>query len=120
MIFNCGSIKPISGRKVTVYLTNPRNPSSFSRCELWQALSSDPYDTGLSLGTINSPTGSAEVEVPGDVYGIIVYCSGGSVGGGSGSGTGGVTFAETDYMGWFSFEVTGDGTATIDGVDYDD
>ena len=105
---------------VTVSLTNPVNPSKFQDCTIYEALSSTMYDWGDELGSISSSSGSANVTVPAASYGICVVVNGTSVNGGTPSGTGGVTFTSGDVWDGFLFHVTGDGTATIDGIDYDD
>lgn len=106
--------------EVTITLTNPVNASQFSRCTVLQMASSDPYDgSGVALQTITSPTGSETYEIPATAYGLMVTPYGVSPYGGSATCTGGVTFVRDDG-GQFIFSVTGDGTATIDGVDYDD
>ena len=106
--------------EVTVTLTNPLHASQFSRCTVLQMASSDPYDgSGVALQTITSPTGSETYEIPATAYGLMVTPYGVSPYGGSATCTGGVTFVRDDG-GQFIFSVTGDGTATIDGVDYDD
>lgn len=109
-----------SGYTVTVSLTNPQNSRYFSSCLIMEGLSDDPSDYGQQLGQINSATGSAEVTVSSSLYGIIVIIGGASVGIDSSgiSCTGGVAYSSnTDDCAVFS--VTGNGTATIDGVDYD-
>lgn len=108
-----------SGYTVTVSLTNPVNSSAFSRCSIYEALSNDPHDTGTHIANINSPTGTATINVSSSIYGIAVVFEGLSVDGGSASGTGGVSYSTGDIYDAFVFQVTGDGTATIDGVDYD-
>lgn len=106
--------------QVTVTLTNPVNASQFSRCRVLQMASSDPYDGGgVELQTITSPTGSETYEIPATAYGLMVTPQGVSPYGGSATCTGGVTFVSDDG-GEFIFSVTGDGTITLDGVDYDD
>jgi hypothetical protein len=106
--------------EVTVTLTNPVNAGQFSRCTVLQMASSDPYDgSGVALQTITSPMGSETYEIPATAYGLMVTPYGVSPYGGSATCTGGVTFVRDDG-GQFIFSVTGDGTATIDGVDYDD
>lgn len=108
-----------SGYTVTVNLTNPSSPGSFRRCEIFTALSASVFDTGEILGNISSAAGSTTVTVPTSVYGIVVNANGTSVAMGTCTGTDGVSFVtyEGDYA---LFQVTGDGTATLDGIEYDD
>lgn len=113
-----------SGYTVTVSLTNPINSSNFSFCDISEQYSSADRDAGHTLGTIQSPTGSASVSVPLSLYGIIVTPFGEY---GSGFAdrdvtvTGGVSYIGRDStIGGGKFSVTGDGTITIDNVDYYD
>jgi hypothetical protein len=108
-----------SGYTVTVSLTNPVNASGFGSCTIFEALSDDPYDGGQQIAAINSPTGTETISVPTSVYGILVNFRGLSLGDGTASATGNVSFSSGDISTGFVFHVTGDGTATIDGVDYD-
>lgn len=111
-----------SGYTVTVSLTNPVNASSFSRCSIYEVLSSDVYDWGDQIATISSATGSTSVSVDSSNYGIVVVASGASVYTDLSmcNCTGDVSAEDTDGAGAILFHVTGDGTITIDGVDYDD
>lgn len=111
-----------SGYTVTVSLTNPVNESGFSGCDICGALSNDVYDWGEQIGSISSATGSTSVSVDSSNYGIIVIVRGTSVSTDMSmcSCTGGVSAEDTDYSGAILFHVTGNGTITIDGVDYDD
>lgn len=111
-----------SGYTVTVSLTNPVNASSFSRCSIYEALSSNVYDWGNQLATISSATGSTSVSVDSSNYGIVFVASGASVYADLSmcNCTGNVSAEDTDGAGAILFHVTGDGTITIDGVDYDD
>lgn len=108
-----------SGYTVTVSLTNPVNGGLFSSCAIWECLSDDPYDTGNQIGSITSPTGTTTVTTTS--YGISVWIRGTSVGiDVSGiSCTGGVAYSNEYYEDAAAFVVTGNGTVTIDGVDYD-
>jgi hypothetical protein len=110
-----------SGYTVTVSLTNPVNGSSFSSCYIRSTLSNDIYDNVDTIGSISSATGSTEVSVDSTLYGITVYINGASVLTDLSmcSCTGGVSAEDTDYAGAILFRVTGNGTITIDGVDYD-
>lgn len=111
-----------SGYTVTVSLTNPVNPSEFSYCNVYEQLSSTRNDIGDLLGKISSPTGSITISVPTGIFGVNVEPSGMSVSVPlSGiSCTGDVSYYNQDLLGGFIFEVTGDGTITMDGIDYDD
>lgn len=105
-------------------LTNPINSSNFSFCDISEQYSSADHDSGYTLGTIQSPTGSASVSVPSSLYGIIVTPFGkyGSQFEDSDvTVTGGVSYIGYDTsIGGGKFSVTGDGTITIDNVKYYD
>lgn len=107
---------------VTVSLTNPVNPSEFSYCNVQEQLSSAEGDGGGNLGEISSPTGSITVSVPTGIFGVNVTPNGISISvPRSGiSCTGDVSYYGADHIGGFMFEVTGNGTITFDGIDYDD
>ncbi len=111
-----------SGYTVTVSLTNPVNASEFYHCYVYEAVSSDPTDPdNVYLGEINSPTGSGTYNVTPTAYGIAVRIQGSSpfYDTSNITCTGGVSIGTTDIPDC-SFEVTADGTITIDGIDYDD
>ena len=109
------------GYTVEVSLTNPAHAEHFSHCTIDTALSNDLRgDSGEVLGQIDSPSSSTTVTVPPSAYGIIVNVDGVSTSLGTTSATGGVTYITDDGYGATLFQVTGDGTATLDGIDYDD
>jgi hypothetical protein len=111
-----------SGYTVTISLTNPVNPSYFSGCYVTEQLSSTDYDTGETLGEIQSADGSVTVTVPASVYGILIdigaeygyYAPDEDI-----STTGGISHIRFGAMGHM-FEVTGSGTITLDSIYYDD
>lgn len=106
---------------VTISLTNPRNPGEFSSCNIYEALSGNTWDGGNYLDGIVKPTGAKTVQLSSSVYGVLCEINGMSVYIPT-SGittTGGVRFVTRDG-GMVVFEVTGDGTATLDSIDYDD
>lgn len=111
-----------SGYTVTISLTNPAHASSFRDCQIYEALSNDVYDMGKNIGSILSATGSTEVSVDTSMYGIVVVASGTSVYTDLGmcNCTGDVSAEDTDFGGAILFGVTGNGTITIDGIDYSD
>lgn len=111
-----------SEHTVTISLTNPANASAFGDCRIYEALSNDVYNPGEEIGSISSATGSTSVSVDSSNYGIVVIVSGIAVNADLSmcSCTGDVSAEDTDYGGAILFHVTGDGTITIDGVDYDD
>lgn len=111
-----------SGYTVTVSLTNPVNASEFSYCEINEQITSANNDTGSLLASISSASGNATVTVSASIYGIQVVPVGMSVYVTTSgiSCTGGVTYAGADPMGGYKFAVTGNGTVTFDGIDYDD
>ena len=104
---------------VTVTLTNPRHSPHFTSFGIYEQHSDSYYDIGEAIGQISSPTGSTQVSVSSSIYGVGMIVSGTSVADGTVNCTGGVSFTDTDYAGVFWFEVVGDGTITIDGIDYD-
>ena len=106
---------------VAVSLTNPVNSGNFLNCSIYEALSSEPFDFGDNLATINSPTGSATVVIPSTLYGIYIGFNGTSpsVYSATLSADGGVSPTIVD-SGTIRCEVTTSGSITIDGVDYDD
>ena len=110
-----------SNYTVSVSLTNPRNRSEFGSCYIYEALSNDPWDTGNYLDAIVSADGTKTVQVSSSVYGLNIDAHGSSVSiPTSGiSTTGGVTFKQKEGS-IVIIEVTGDGTVTLDGIDYDD
>ena len=104
--------------EVTITLTNPYNPSSFSECVVYQQDSADFYPEVLEhLGAITSPTGSATFAVS-KPYVQVVY-KGSSVSVGIATCTGGVSFVTSEGATEI-YAVTGDGTIVSDGVNYDD
>lgn len=110
-----------SNYTVTVSLTNPRNRSEFDGCYIFEALSNDQWDTGEQLDVIISADGTKTIQLSSSVYGLNITAHGTSVSiPTSGiSTTGGVTFKQV--IGEIVIaEVTGDGTITLDSIDYDD
>lgn len=104
--------------EVTITLTNPRNPSEFTSCNVWQQETADQFpEVQESLGTITSPTGSAtfSVSMP---YIQVIY-RGMSVRLGTATCTGGVSLVTSYDRSIEVYEVTGDGTIVSDGVNYD-
>ena len=116
-----GVISAGSGEKyeVTITLTNPVNANHFSRCDVYQQDSADPFpEVQEQLGTITSPTGSATFTVSMPYLGI--YYIGASVAFGTATCTGGVSLDSTYSSDTEFYAVTGDGTIVSDGVNYDD
>lgn len=114
-----------SNYTVTISLTNPVNASEFSYCHIYDLTtydSGDPWGgAGSQIGSISSASGSTSVDSYATSYGIIVYLVGASVYTYTDPVcTGGASFTDMDSTGSFFFHVTGDGTITIDSVDYDD
>ena len=118
------------GYTVTISLTNPTNPSDAGdnyACEIYDLESYDSQNpsagVGSKIGQIATPTGSTEVTVPTTSYGIYVPFAGISVWQNSKNTTcaGGVSI--TNFVNWdtaYWFAVTGNGTITISGVNYND
>ena len=110
-----------SNYTVTVSLTNPRNSSQFVSCDIYEALSNDEWGAGEYLDAIISADGTKTIRLSSSVYGLNINVHGTSVSiPTSGiSTTGGVTFKQVDGE-IVIFEVTGDGTITLDSIDYND
>lgn len=112
-----------SGYTVTVSLTNPINSSDFDRFYIYAATSSTDYYPDTLIGQITSPTGSTTVNVDANYYGICLYAVGigdyQSFGSDNISCTGGASFAN-EYASCVVIEVTGDGTVTADGINWND
>lgn len=123
-VYNGEHHQPVpSGYTVTVSLTNPINASDFYSFEIYEANNSTDYNNMNKLGEITSPTGSTTITVDTNLYGICLYAEG--VGGyqyysaSNISCTGGATLANKAINAVIA--VTGDGTVTIDGINwYDD
>jgi hypothetical protein len=105
---------------VTVSLTNPVHSGDFVYCKIYTIPDeSDPNAYGEEIGSISSPSGSAEITVSG-ADGIAVVCRSGStyIPNGAATCTGGVSEISTFYNA-VRLLVTGDGTVVIDGIDWD-
>lgn len=113
-----------SSYTVTVSLTNPINSSYFNYCHIYEATSNSPYSSLTKIGEISSATGSVSVSVNTNLYGIAIECIGnrGYQGGYPNvSCTGGASYTSGDICDQFVIQVTGNGTVTIDSIDwYDD
>lgn len=104
---------------VTITLTNPYSASAAGSPACTVHLM-DGSTYSEQIGQIDSPTGSATIEVPTSAENIGVrFHTSGYFGGGSVSATGGVTFVDAIDSGYL-FTVSGEGTITCDGIDYDD
>ena len=110
-----------SNYTVIVSLTNPRNRPEFDGCYIFEALSNDPWDTGVQLDVIITAVGTKNIQLSSSVYGLNINAHGTSVSiPTSGiSTTGGVTLKQVVGENVI-VEVTGDGTITLDSIDYDD
>lgn len=112
-----------SSYSVTVSLTNPVSERYFQSCEIY-GYDTTTGKTGTRLGVINSPTGRTTVEYDPSLHEklAINFSSkwGTSYGSSNITCTGGVSYYGRDTMTYDVFNVTGDGTITIDGVDYSD
>jgi hypothetical protein len=120
--------------EVTVSLTNPTGASSFSYGEVY--LSTDgstdesgfapKYTKGELLASFASASDSVTVEVDAASYGIVVLLQGEmqpTISASNVTCTGSASYVGTlDEIDGASslFQVTGDGTITIDGIDYSD
>lgn len=113
-------------KSVTIYLTNPSNPSDFSSFKVY--IVSQEYDNywdadankGAEIASIDSPTGSVEFTWDSSNYGIVTIATGAYVGSGSVNTTGGATLIDSNSEGGEFFSITGESTIIIDGIDYDD
>lgn len=114
---------------VTVSLTNPISPSDFSGCNIYEATINDIEDATSTtpIGTISSETGSTSVTIQSSSYGIVVFPEG--TWGASYGPESDVTctgkiacIGQTFYIEPSAciFLVGGDGTITIDSIDYGD
>jgi len=112
---------------VTVSLTNPVNVASFLGCTIVEAFSNDINDQGDAIGAINSGTGSTSVSIDSLKYGIVLLIGGTSVSIDMSmcNCTGDVSVedyvilhGDSDSSEKILFSVTGDGTITIDGINY--
>lgn len=118
----------VNGYQITVSLTNPISPSDFTGCVIDELITNHKdiagnYDDTQSLGTIQSASGSMSVILPITSYGVLLTpMSNWSVSYSSSdiSVDGDISFIEKTLMATAAFEVTGDGTITIDGIDYGD
>lgn len=123
MVFEGGRPQVPSTYSITVSLTNPVNSGQFHYCEIWQMASDSTTDlANVKLAVITSPTGSCVVECSTAAYGLYIYPWGTSTYADSNnvSCTGGVSLSRQEDNQIFVFTLTGDGTITIDGIDYDD
>lgn len=107
-----------SGYTVTVSLTNPVHASAFYSCVIEDFTNNI---LGGRLGEINSPTGTVDITIPSSITQIAVTLDGMSVDYYESNiiCTGGVAYAGYTGLGGNKFTVTGNGTITYDGVDYD-
>ena len=110
-----------AGYTVVISLSNPVNPSQFTNCTIFEANSSNPYDFGANIGTIDSAIGSYSATIGASVYGVMVLPQGvsPSFDGVTAICSSGITFVTNSYDG-LVFQVTASGTIDISGVDYDD
>ena len=110
-----------SNYTVTVSLTNPVNAGEFSSCNIVEQNTSTIGDAGNLLASITSASGSETVTISASIYGLLVVPNGMSVSVKTSgfSCTGGASYDKSDNMGGFIFAVTGNGTITMDGIDYD-
>lgn len=115
---------------VTITLTNPSMPNAFGSFGIneqitdgWQ--DSPPSGEGSFIGSISSPTGSTTITIDSASYGFVCLAYGTGFGNVSWSHasiscTGGVAYMGGNNLGEQAFQVTGDGTATISGLLWDD
>ena len=107
-----------SGHTVTVSLTNPVNASDFNGCYI-ENFTNDTL--GEEIGRITTPTGSIELAIPESITQISITLDGSSVDYYPSNilCVGDVSWGGYTGLGGDKFSVTGNGTITYDGVDYD-
>lgn len=107
--------------EISISLTNPSSASAFISCTIYELLGVENYSPiiGNQLGSITSPTGSTTVGLEEGIYGLHIDYVGGSVVVGTPTCTGGVEYL-SEYYGAANYAVTGDGTITVSGIDWDD
>lgn len=110
--------------EINISLTNPSSTYNFDRCQVYtlnsQFSTDDPYGIATQLVTVYNADESFDVYVPTDIWGIWIVLIGYSPDGteyGTCSVTGSLT-VDQSYDGWV-IQVSGDGTITIDGAEYD-
>lgn len=106
---------------VTVTLTNPVNSGFFHTAYVTAWPGPGTFEDETELGRFQSPVGTISVSVDG-VYGIAFYVDGLSpyVDESMFTCSGGVSYVNYTGHGGYGFQVTGDGTIVIDGIDYYD
>lgn len=108
-----------SGYTVTVSLTDPDNPAYFTSCTIFEYANNTK---GVQIGSIASPTGNTSVTVTSGSMLVEIRGSGYFLFGVH-SESGGVVqdrINEDSGGADIYYVVTGDGTTTISGIDYDD
>lgn len=113
--------------EINISLTNPSGVYNFDQCQIYTFSSQfdpdnpdGPYYNTTPLVTVYNADESFDVFVPTDIWGIWIILNGLGPDGtdyGTCSVTGSLT-VDQSYDGWV-IQVSGDGTVTIDGVDYD-
>lgn len=117
--------------EIKISLTNPSSVYNFGQCNVFTFSSQfDPFNpdgplyNATRLVNVYNADESFDVYVPTDIWGIWVQLDGGGPDGaeyGTCSVTGSLTVDpryESGYEGWI-IQVSGDGTITIDGAEYD-
>ena len=108
------------GHAVQISLTNPINGSAFYSCKIYSASSSDDYSSDDKIGEIATASGNTTVNAQG--YGLCVFLDGMSVDVPQNGiiCTSGISYIGFSYLyGTWLFEVTSDGSITLNNVDYD-
>lgn len=108
-----------SSYTVSISFTNPINDQNFAGGFVYEMLTSEPSDTGEDIGEIDSSTWSEEVTVNSSVFGVEINLYVGGTMTFPPICTGGVSYVGTNGNSIWYFEVVGNGTITIDGIDYD-
>ena len=105
---------------VTVSLTNPVSSGYFSSCTIYEWLTGGAK--GNQIGSISSASGSTTVSVDPSAYGLWIDLRGGYVYPGEATMTGGVSdyFWSDGSYAYITVSVSGDGTLTVDGIDWND
>lgn len=106
---------------VQIFLTNPVNGEYFYSCDINSASSSNDYSSTNKIKEITTASGSATVDI--SEYGFNIYLNGMSVAVPENGiiCTGGVSYIGNDYSyGTWLFQVTDNGSVTLNNVNYND
>lgn len=111
----------VTGYTVTVSLTNPISSGYFSSCTIYERLTGGAK--GNQIGSISSASGSTTVSVDPSAYGLWIDLRGGYISPpADATMTGGVSGYDWNdgNQAYVTVNVSGDGTLTLKGIDWDD